>query len=127
VRDVTRRAVAALCLCLLALLALGALPAHLGSGDPHYMTVTPTNESGPALNVTDLPERRYPYLTGALAAEDGRSEPYRTGRFGLKESFAHSPFDEYDALVQRDPDVAEDGTALVVYRGQRYAVEVVRA
>ena len=126
-RDVTRRLVVALGLLLVAMLALGALPSYLGSGDPYYLTATPTEGDGPALNVTELPERRYPYLTGALTSADGRSEPYWTGRFGLKEAFTHSPFDEYDALVGRDPAVADDGTATVVYRGQRYAVEVVRA
>jgi len=126
VRRVTRRAVAAVLLALAALLALGALPAHLGSGDPYYLTATPTNGSGPAVDVTGVSERRFPYLAAALDGADGRSAPYRTGRFGLKEAFAHSPFDERDALAARKPAAAEGGTVSVVYRGERYAVEVIR-
>jgi hypothetical protein len=123
VRPITRRALlgfVAVCVCLL---ALGALPSLLGSGEPYHMTATPTESEGPAVNVTGLSERRYPYLTAAI--ETGRSEPYRRGPFGLKESFTHSPFDERDGLVTRNPDARREGGIVVVDGDDRYLVEVV--
>jgi hypothetical protein len=133
VRQVTRRALAGLALVLVALLALGAVPSALGSGEPYYLVVEPTDASGDPVNASLLPERRYPYLFGALAASDGRSEPYRRGRFGLKESFAHSPFDEVDALRTQAPnatlrgaDAGPEATPLVLveHDGRRYAATV---
>jgi hypothetical protein len=124
VRTITRRFLLVVLAAGLALLALGALPSFLGSGDPYYLVATPTDDAGPAVNATLLPERRYPYLTTAL--DDGRSEPYRTGPFGLKEAFTHSPFDERDALVARNPDARSDGTVLIEYEGRRYRVRVTR-
>lgn len=121
-RPITRRAIlgfAVVCVCLL---ALGALPSLLGSGDAYYLTATPTEREGPAVNVTDLSERRYPYLTAAI--ETGRSEPYRQGPLGLKESFAHSPFDEEDALFTRNPDARRGGGIVVVDGDDRYLIEV---
>lgn len=123
-RPITRRAVlgfVAACVCLL---ALGALPSLLGSGDAYYLTATPTDDEGPAVNVTGLSERRYPYLTTAV--ESGRSDPYRQGPFGLKESFTHSPFDEEDALFTRNPDARRDGGIVVVDGDDRYLIEVVQ-
>jgi hypothetical protein len=125
VRRITRLAVGGFLAVCLGLLALGALPSMLGSGDPYYLTATPTDAEGPAVNVTGLSERRYPYLAGAL--ESGRSEPYRTGPVGLKESFAHSPFDEREGLVARNPEARRDGAVLVSRGGERYLVEVRRA
>jgi hypothetical protein len=122
VRRNVRRGAAGLVLAVVALLALGALPATLGSGDPQYMTATPTDADGPAVNVTDLPEQRYPYLTAALAS--GRSDPYRTGPYGLKEAFTHSPFDEREALVARNPDARRDDGLLVVDGDDRYLVVI---
>jgi hypothetical protein len=127
VRPITRRAVLAFAGVCLALLALGALPSFLGTGDPYYLTATPTDADGPAVNVTDLSERRYPYLVGAIESERGRSDPYRTGPFGLKESFAHSPFDERQGLIARNPDARRDGGVLVTDGDERYLVEVTRA
>ena len=120
---------------LVALLALGAVPSALGSGDPYYLVVEPTDGSDEAVNASLLSERRYPYLFGALAASDGRSEAYRRGRFGLKESFAHSPFDEVDALATQNPNATRRGAGrtsdappvvLVEYDGRRYAATVTR-
>jgi len=133
VRPVTRRALAGLALVVVALLALGAVPSALGSGDPYYLVVEPTEEPGEPVNASQLSERRYPYLFGALAASDGRSEPYRRGRFGLKESFAHSPFDEVDALTTQTPNATLRGAGegadaapvvLVEHEGRRYAATV---
>lgn len=125
-RKNTRRLVVVLALVVLGLLALGALPSYLGTGAPYYLTATETNESGPAVNATDLPEHRYPYLTEALAT--GRSEGYRTGRWGFKETFTHTPFDEIDALAAREPDARVDEQAVLVeYKGERYRIAVERA
>jgi hypothetical protein len=124
VRQLTRYAVVGFVAVCVGLLALGALPSMLGSGDPYYLTATPTEADGPSVNVTDLSERRYPYLAGAIAS--GRSEPYRKGPVGLKESFAHSPFDEREGLVARNPDARREGGVLVTHGSERYLVEVTR-
>ncbi len=123
-RQITRRVLAAFVLVGLALLALGALPSYLGSGDPYYLAATPTNETAPAANVTGVSPRRYPYLTAALTAPDGRSDGYRRGPVGLKEAFTHSPFDEVGALATRAPEARVDGGVRVEFKGQRYRVEV---
>jgi len=125
VRPIVRRAVLGLGVVCLALLALGALPSLLGAGEPYHLTATPTEAGGEAVNVTDLSERRYPYLVTAL--ESGRSDTYRRGPFGLKEAFAHSPFDERDGLIARNPDARRDDGILVTDGGERYLVEVRRA
>jgi hypothetical protein len=68
------------------------------------------NES---VDVTTLSERRYPYVTGAVAAAGngtGRSDSYWRGPFGVKGAFTHSPFDELDALGQQYPNATVDGT-----------------
>lgn len=122
----TRLLVVLLALIVLGLLALGALPSYLGTGDPYYLTATQTGETGPAVNATDLPEHRYPYLTEALAT--GRSEGYQTGRWGFKETFTHTPFDEINALATREPDARlGEQAVLVEYEGERYRIEVERA
>ncbi len=126
-RPITRRAIVGFALVCLALLALGALPSSLGAGEPYYLTATPTDVGGEAVNVTDLSERRYPYLTSAIESSSGRSDPYRRGGFGLKESFAHSPFDERDGLVARNPEARRDGGVLVEDGDDRYLVAVSRA
>jgi hypothetical protein len=129
-RPVTRNVVLAIVVVLVVLLALGAVPSYLRSGAPYYVVAEPT-DSGPAVNATDLSERRYPYLTGAVAAAEagggeGLSDPYWEGPFGLKESFAHSPFDEFDAIGQRDPEATADGAVFVARNGTRYRVEILR-
>jgi hypothetical protein len=125
VRPITRRAILGFFVVVLALLALGALPSLLGSGEPYYLTATPTDADGPAVNVTGLSERRYPYLTAAI--ESGRSDAYRRGPVGLKEAFSHSPFDERQGLVARNPDARLNGGVVVVDGDDRYLVEVSRA
>lgn len=115
-----------LALIVLGLLALGALPSYLGTGEPYYMTATSTDAEEPAVNATDLPEHRYPYATEAL--ESGRSEGYQTGPWGLKESFTHTPFDEIDALIARNRDAQlGERAVLVEYKGERYRLAVERA
>jgi hypothetical protein len=127
VRRVTRNFLVGLGIVVVALLALGALPSYLGTGDPYYLTAeatNETNESAAAVNVSDFSARRYPYLAQAL--EDGRSESYQKGPLGLKGAFTHSPFDEFDSLVVQNSDARVGDAVLVEYKGQRYRVEVVR-
>ncbi|MGM0592169.1 MAG: hypothetical protein ACQETI_11185 [Halobacteriota archaeon] len=123
-RQITRRFLAGLLLLGLGLLALGAVPSYLGSGDPYYLVVTSTADEGPAADVTNVSDRRYPFLTSALAADDGRSEPYRRGAFGLKEEFAHSPFDEFDALAIQHQDARDGDRIRIEADGQRYYLEI---
>ena len=98
------------------LLALGALPSLLRAGDPYYVTAQPGGDH-PAVNVTDLPDRRFPYVTAALGNattdREGRSGPYWRGPVGLKEAFTHSPFDEVSALQSRNASAATDDGVLV--------------
>ncbi|GAB3325511.1 hypothetical protein EI982_10930 [Haloplanus rallus] len=124
-RPITRRAVVGFVFVVLALLALGALPSLLASGEPYYLTATPTDADGPAVDATNLSDRRYPYLTEAI--DTGRSAPYRRGPIGLKEAFSHSPFDERQGLIARNPDARRDGGVLVVDGEDRYLVEVTRS
>lgn len=123
-RRVTRNLVVAIALIVVALLALGALPSYLGSGDPYYLTVEPVETDGAAVDVNNVSDRRFPFLTSALTSEDGRSEGYRTGPYGIKEWFTHTPFNEMEALERRSPEAAEDGGVLVTYEGQTYHAEV---
>lgn len=127
-RPVTRTLVVAIALVVVALLALGALPSYLGAGDPYHLTVEPADADGAAVDVSEVSERRYPYLTSALASDDGRSHGYQLGPYGLKEHFTHTPFDERDAIVQRGPDsVDDDGRVLIEHEGERYYLDVVQA
>lgn len=110
------------------LLALGALPSYLRSGDPYYLTATPVTDHE-AVNVSDLDERRYPYTTAALADaganESGTSEPYWKGYVGLKEAFTHSPFDEVRALQGRSVGASEGrNTVFVRVNGSYYRLTV---
>ena len=124
-RTRTRNFVLALLAILVALLALGALPGLLKSGDPYYLTVEPQGEwngtSGTlagtnqtAIDGGNISERRYPFTTAALddasPNSTGQSDPYWKGPIGIKEPFTHSVFDERDSLSQQDSDaVSDDG------------------
>jgi len=116
-RQITRRVTVVVLALLVFLLALGALPSYLGSGDPYYLTATPVSGNQTAIDVATLPADRYPYTTGGLgnatSAQSGRSEPYWRGPIGIKGAFTHSPFDELDALAQRNGS-AVDGEAVYV-------------
>jgi len=109
------------------LLALGALPGYLGSGEYYYLEATATDDDGAAVDAASISERRYPYLTAALDADDGRSEGYQRGLGGFKTTFTHSPFDEVDALQQLEPAaVRDDGEAVVIdHDSGRYHVTIV--
>jgi len=122
-----RNALIGLGLTLVVLLALGALPSYLGSGDYYYLEVTPTDDGGTAVDIETLSERRYPYLTAAVAADDGRSEGYQRGLGSFKDTFTHTPFNEHDALKQLEPDAARDGGDRVIIQldDERYSVTIV--
>jgi len=125
-RPVTRNLLIVIGLVVVALLALGALPSYLGSGDPHYLTVEQIETDETTADVNDVSDRRYPFLTSAIASDDGRSEPYQMGPYGMKEWFTHTPFDEVDALRQQVPEAASDTGVRVEFEEQAYHVEVVQ-
>jgi hypothetical protein len=122
VRTITRNFLIGLGVVLVVLVALGALPSYLQSGDPYYVSATPVEERGPAVNGSALAEQRFPYTTAAL--ESGRSSPYWRGPIGLKESFTHTPFDEFAAFRQREPRAVNGSVAYVAYNGSRYRVAI---
>jgi len=125
-RRVTRNFLVAIAVVVVALLALGALPSYLGSGDPYYLTAEPIETDAPAADVNNVSDRRYPYLTAAIGSDDGRSAAYQTGPYGVKESFTHTPFNEVDALTQQVPEAATDDGVRVRRDGQAYYVAVVQ-
>jgi len=123
-RRITRNFLIGLLVVIVLLLALGALPGLLKSGDPYYMSATPTDgelavgDGGDyeAINASDLSERRFEYTTTALADATngtGYSEPYWKGPFGIKGSFTHSPFDERSSLQSRYPNATEGSSVYV--------------
>lgn len=127
-RQITRRVILGILAVIVLLLALGALPGYLKSGDPYYLTVTPAEDNQTAINVSDLPTDRYPYTMGALTnASANVSDPYWNGPVGIKGAFTHSPFDEREALQQRT-DSAVDGDAVYVRQnGTVYRLEVTQS
>jgi len=126
-RPLMRNALLAVGLVAVMLLALGALPGYLGSGEYYYLEATETDDDGTAVDVAELSEQRYPYLTAALAADDGRSEGYQRALGGFKDAFTHSPFNEHDSLQQLEPDaVRDDGDRVIInVDGERYSVSIV--
>ncbi|WP_435361032.1 hypothetical protein [Haloarchaeobius sp. DFWS5] len=107
-----------------AVLALGALPAMLQSGEPYHVTATAVETDHPTVNGSALSDRRHPYTTAALS--DGRSGSYYEGPFGLKESFAHSPFDEFGELEAHSPEAVEEDTVYVRRNGTTYRLAITR-
>jgi hypothetical protein len=133
-RTITRNAAIVVVAVVALLLALGAVPSLLGTGDPHYLEATALTGSDvpegvePA-NATTLFEESYPYTFGALADADndtGRSDPYRTGRVGLKGAFSHSPFNEMSAYESQYPSATRDDTAYVRRGNTSYRLEVIQ-
>lgn len=116
-RTRTRNVVIAIFAAAVVLVALGAVPGLLKSGNPYHVTATPTGtwdgpnttvgQNGTAVNASELGDLRYPFTREALddvrGNETGRSSPYWRGPVGFKESFTHSPFDELNALTQNNP------------------------
>lgn len=150
-RRVTRNVILAILTVVVLLLALGALPGYLGTGDPYYVTATPvdddseiegvtteadggsenaTNASDVAVPSANISERTYPFTTTALANASsnttGQSAPYQTGPVGFKEAFTHSPFDEVNALTQQYPDARIGDGVAVSQNGTLYRVAVTR-
>jgi len=130
-RRITRNVVLALVAVMVLLLALGALPGLLQTGDPYRVTaaeVSPGNataDPAAALNGSALSERQYPYTTTAL--EEGESGAYWKGYVGFKEAFTHSPFDELSALEARNASARTDEGVLVRYNGTLFDVSVGKA
>lgn len=136
-RTVTRNAVLVILAVVALLLALGALPSLLKSGDPYRVVATSADPPAETVNATNLSERRYRYTTGALAAaasnanDTGRSDPYWRGPFGFKEGFTHSPFDEFEALSRDYPNATEtagdDTRVYLTYNGTSYRVGITQS
>ena len=125
-RTITRNFVLGLLAVVVVLLALGALPSLLRSGDPYYLTAAVVeNGSAPAtVNASALSERRFPYTTAAL--DSGRSSAYYDGPLGIKGAFTHSPFDELSELEARNASAVENRTAFVTRGNATYRLELVR-
>jgi len=130
VRRRTRNVTIAILVILALLLALGALPSYIKSGDPYYLTATPADSQGPAVNVTEYPDSHYPYTTEAIANADpaanatGYSEPYWKGYVGFKEAFTHSPFDELNSLRQINATATDGDAVYVTDDGTRYRIAI---
>ncbi|MFC7018809.1 MULTISPECIES: hypothetical protein [Haloarcula] len=130
-RRVTRDLLVGLTVVLVLLLALGAVPSLLKSGDPFYVVATPVDDQSSnvtAVNSTALDAQFYPFtataLSNATADEAGRSGPYWRGPVGLKGAFTHSPFDEHDALSQQYPAATDGEQVRVRHNGTLYHVAV---
>lgn len=136
-RSITKKAVYVVLVIAVVLLALGALPSLLKSGDPYYLTAAPTDETladenATVVDATNLSDRTYRYTwealrnasvdaNGTASGDVGRSDPYWKGPFGLKEAFTHSPFDEMDSLRTRySATMVGEREALVRWENQTY-------
>ncbi|WP_254832571.1 hypothetical protein [Haloglomus salinum] len=136
-RRITRNTILVILAVVVLLLALGALPAYLKSGDPYYVVATADEAPNESVNTTNLSAQRYRFTTDAVTAaagnanETGRSDPYWRGPFGVKEGFTHSPFDEFEALTRDHPNAtvtAGNDTSVYLSRnGTSYRVEITQA
>lgn len=153
-RTVTRNLLLGIGVVLVLLLALGAAPSLLRSGDPYYVSATPvgdadgvnvteadteataggSNETAAndsdttAVNASQLSARTHPFTTEALANasanQSGYSDPYWEGPIGIKGAFTHSPFDELASLRQRNPNATDGEAVRLVDNGTLYRVGV---
>ena len=130
-RPITKKAVYTIFAVVVVLLALGALPGLLKSGEPYYLTAA----AAPAGNVTpfnasEVTGSRFPYTTTAIERAgpggSGRSDPYWRGPVGFKGAFTHSPFDEENALNRQYPNASTDGGVYARHDGTVYRLTVVR-
>jgi hypothetical protein len=134
VRRITRNTILVILAVVVLLLALGALPSFLKSGDPYYVVATADEAPDGTVNVSNLSARRYRFSTAAVSAAaasgngTGRSDPYWRGPFGFKEGFSHSPFDEFDALTRDYPNAtvtaANDTSVYLSRNGTSYRVTI---
>lgn len=130
-----RRYLLILLIPLALLLALGALPSLLGGGDVHYVVATPAEsaDDGPpegaaateAIAADNLSENRFPYTVQAL--EDGVSDPYEEGPFGVKETFTHTPFDEFSEFEIWNANATEEDAVWIERDGSYYRVEITQS
>jgi hypothetical protein len=140
-RPIARNLILAILGVVVVLLAFGAVPSLLQTGDPYYVEATVAEEPGPAITADNFSEQRFPYTFGALAAaadgdDPARSEAYYTGPGGVggfKEAFTHTPFEEVDefelrneAAVSRSGDSPVGDVVYVDYEDTRYRLEIVR-
>jgi hypothetical protein len=134
-RTITRNVLIALVVIVILLIALGALPGLLKSGDPFYVSATPVAAGDVGENLTDaidaanLSERRHEYTTAALADAEaangtGYSAPYWNGPVGIKGAFTHSPFDELSSLGVQYPNATDGERALVRNDSSIYLIEI---
>jgi hypothetical protein len=127
-RQITRRVTFALLVALALLLALGALPSYLQTGDPYYLTATPADGNHTAVDASLLTTDRYPYASAALADaapnRSGQSDAYYRGPFGFKGAFTHSPFDEVDAVRARNASAVDADGVFVRQNGTLYRLAV---
>jgi hypothetical protein len=132
VRPITKKAIYVIFAVVVVLLALGALPGLLKSGDPYYLTATAATPAGNAtpFNASEVTGNRFPYITAALerasAGEPGRSDPYWRGPVGFKGAFTHSPFDEENALSRQYPNASADGGVYTSHDGTVYRLTIVQ-
>jgi hypothetical protein len=133
-RPITRNVALLIAGAVVLLLALGGVPSLLGTGDPHYIEATAVSESDvPAevdpANASTLFDGSYPYTFEAIAAagnDTGRSDAYRTGPFGLKNAFSHSPFDEMSAYEAQYPDAVRDDAVFVRTENGTYRLATIQ-
>ncbi|MES3517179.1 MAG: hypothetical protein PPP58_05895 [Natronomonas sp.] len=137
-RRITRNAILLILGVVVGLLALGALPGLIQTGDPYHLEAETTEATGESVDIDGLSERRFPFLFEAIEAADSGDQParstaYFTGAVGFKEAFTHTPFDEFDELESRNPDAIERtatspvGDVIYVERSDtRYRIEIVR-
>ncbi|MFT4884537.1 MAG: hypothetical protein ACI8U4_002053 [Natronomonas sp.] len=140
-RPIARNLILGILGVIVVLLALGAVPSLIETGDPYYVEATAVDDSEAAIAADNFSEQRFPYafdaLNAAAAGEDpARSEAYYTGPGGVggfKEGFTHTPFEEIDefesrnaAAVQRGAESPVGDTVFVDYEGQQYRLEIVR-
>ncbi|PSQ23835.1 hypothetical protein BRD04_02245 [Halobacteriales archaeon QS_9_67_17] len=126
-RPVTRNLVVGLLVVTVLLLALGATPSLLRSGDPYYVAATPAEppaETAP-VNASTLSEQRFPYTLAAVGSGDGRSDAYYRGPVGVKGAFTHSPFDETGAYAEQYPDAVTPNGTYVRFENTTYRLTVV--
>ena len=131
-RPITRNAIYVILAVAVVLLALGALPGLLKTGDPYYLTATAATPTGnaTAFNASEVTGNRFPYTTAAVerasADEPGRSDPYWRGPVGFKGAFTHSPFDEANALDRQYPNASTDDGTYARHEGTVYRLTVVQ-